>query len=71
MSGKSYAKELVKRSTGREVPELLRELYIDKRHTQHEIAEALDVSRDTVVRWLAEYGITRDDRDSLEPLVTA
>jgi DNA-binding XRE family transcriptional regulator len=69
MSSKAYAKNLVRQSTGKDVPDLLRELYVEKRHTQAEIAESLDVSRDTIVRWLSEYGISRDDRVSLEPLV--
>ena len=59
---KSHAKELVRRTTGREVPDLLRELYVEKRHSQGEIADALGVHRMTVGQWLAEYGITREDR---------
>lgn len=69
--GKSYAAELVRSRTGREVPDLLRELYVDKRHTQEEIASALGVSRSLVKEWLAEHGISRDDRPSIEPLVPA
>lgn len=63
---KSYAKELVRRTTGREVADVLRELYVDKRHTQQEIADALGVSRMAIGSWLAEYGISRDDRPALE-----
>lgn len=66
---KSYPKELVRLSTGRPVDELLRELYVDKRHTQGEIATALGVSRSLVKDWLQEYGISREDRPPLEPLV--
>lgn len=69
MPAKSYAQELVRRSTGREVDELLRELYVEKRHSQEEIARALGVSRGAIVAWLTEYGISRDDRDALPPLV--
>lgn len=65
---KSYAKELVRRSTGREVNAVLRELYVDKRHTQQEIADALGVSRMAVAAWLKEYGISRSDRQPLEPV---
>lgn len=61
-NGKSYAKELVRERTGREPEDVLRELYIDRRHSQTEIAEALGVSRSAVKVWLKEYGITRDDR---------
>lgn len=71
MAGKSYAQELVRQSTGRQVDELLRELYVEKRHSQEEIARALGVSRGAIVAWLAEYGISRDDRRSLDPLVSA
>lgn len=62
---KSYAKELVRERHGRDVPDLLRELYVDKRHTQEEIAEALGVSRMAVGAWLKEYGISRDDRPAV------
>jgi len=63
---KSYAEEVVRMRTGREVPELLRELYVDQRHTQQEIANALGVSRMAVNGWLARYGISRDDRAPVE-----
>lgn len=62
---RSHAKELVRRSTGREPEDVLRELYVEKRHTQEEIAEALGVHRMTVSLWLREYGITRDDRPAV------
>jgi len=62
---KSYAKELVRERTGREVEDLLRDLYVDKRHSQAEIAEALGIHRMTVNEWLKEYGITRDDRPAV------
>lgn len=65
MPSKGYAKELVRHRTGREPDELLRELYIERRHSQQEIASALGVSRATVADWLAEYGITRDDRPAV------
>jgi len=63
---KGYAKELVRQRTGREVAEVLRDLYVAKRHTQQEIAAALGVSRMAISAWLAEYGITRDDRPPVE-----
>lgn len=71
MSSESPAKKLVRLSTGRDVEQVLREWYIEQRRTQQEMADALGVSRDTIVRWLAEYGISRDDRDPLPPLVAA
>lgn len=63
---KSHAKELVRRTTGREVDDVLRELYVVKRHSQEEIAEALGVHRMTIGGWLREYGISRDDRPAVE-----
>lgn len=62
---KSHAKELVRRTTGREPNEVLRDLYVERRHSQEEIAEALGVHRRTVSAWLREYGITRDDRPAV------
>lgn len=62
---KSHAKELVRRTTGREVDEVLRDLYVGKRHSQEEIGEALGVHRMTISLWLREYGITRDDRPAV------
>ena len=62
---KSYAKEMVRRTTGREPEDLLRELYVERRHSQQEIAIALGIGRMTVSQWLAEYGISRDDRPAV------
>jgi len=62
---KSHAKELVRERTGRELPDLLRELYIDKRYSQQEIAQALGVHRMTVAEWLREHGISREDRPAV------
>jgi DNA-binding XRE family transcriptional regulator len=59
---KSRAEQVVERRTGRELPGLLRELYVEKRHTQEEIAEAIGVHRITVLKWLREFDITRDER---------
>lgn len=64
--GKSYAQELVQRDTGREVPELLRDLYIARRHSQQEIADALGVSRAQIQYWLRQYAISREDRPPVE-----
>ena len=62
---KTYAQKAVQASTGREPEELVRELYVDRRHSQEEIARALGVSRATVQAWLREYGISRDDRPAV------
>lgn len=62
---KSYAKELVRRTTGREPEDLLRELYVERRHSQREIAQALGINRGLIHQWLVEYGISRDDRPAV------
>ncbi len=62
---KSRAEQVVERRTGRDLADLLRELYVDQRHTQAEIAEALGVHRVTVNKWLADLGITRDERPAV------
>jgi hypothetical protein len=62
---KDYAREAVFARTGRDVPELLRELYIGRRHTQEEIADALEVSRGVVRDWLVEFDIHRKDRPAV------
>jgi DNA-binding XRE family transcriptional regulator len=71
MSRKGYAQKAVRLSTGREVDELLRELYVEKKYSQEEIARSLGVSRGAIVAWLNEYGISRDDREPLDPMVAA
>jgi uncharacterized protein YjcR len=59
---KSATLELVRVRTGRDPEELVRELYVEKRHSDQEIADALGISRVTVNEWRARWGITRDDR---------
>lgn len=65
MTRKGYAEKAVTADTGRDLDALLRELYVDKRHSQQEIADALDVSRSTISEWLRERGITRDERPAV------
>lgn len=65
MADKSYAKELVRERTGRDPDELVRELYVQRRHSQREIAKSLGVSRATVSDWLRDLGISRDDRPAV------
>jgi hypothetical protein len=59
---KTLAERLLERSTGREMEGLLRELYVDKRHSDREIADALGVDRALIQMWRTKYGITRDGR---------
>jgi transcriptional regulator of aromatic amino acid metabolism len=58
----SHAQRLVRVTHGRSADEILRELYVEKRHSQEEIARSLGVTRTTVAAWLRDYGISRDDR---------
>jgi arginine repressor len=67
---KSHAQHLVEERTKRPLDELLRELYLDGRYSQREIADALSVdgariSRATISTWLREYGITRVARSAV------
>lgn len=65
---KTFAQKAVHASTGREPADLLRELYVEKRYSQEEIARSLDISRATVQAWLRDFGISRTDRVPLEPV---
>lgn len=62
MVDKSATKTLVQLRTGREVEEVLRELFLERGYSDREIAEAIGVSRVTVNKWRKEYGIRADDR---------
>ena len=68
---KSPLQLLVQDRTGRDLDILLRELYVDERHSQDAIADALStkvgetISRSTVKQWLAQRGITRDERPAV------
>lgn len=61
--GKSYAAALLTERTGREVPDLLRELYVDRRYSMREVAEATGFHQSTIAAWLRQYGINRADRE--------
>lgn len=68
---KSRAQLLVESRTGRQIEALLRDLYVDRRHSQQEIADALSangapVSRALISEWLRDFGIRRDDRPAVE-----
>lgn len=57
---------LVQERTGRDLRELLTELYVEKGRTDAEIAGAIGVTRAVVQQWRTQYGIKREP---LEPLV--
>ena len=63
---KSRREQLVSaRNGGRDVPDLIRELYEAHGLSQAEIAARLGVHRVTVVRWMAEWGIQTRDRRAI------
>lgn len=62
---KTYAQELVRERTGRDPEELVRELYVEKQHSQAAIAAAIGVKRSTLADWMRDWGITRDDRPAV------
>jgi predicted XRE-type DNA-binding protein len=68
---KSWSQQVVTLRTGREVPELLRELFIDQRRSQSEIAQALGVSRAQIAYWLRQEGISAADRPPIDIEVSA
>lgn len=65
---------LVQERTGRDIEALLRELYVDKRYSDQEIADAFAaaigdgdlLTRGTVQQWRERFGIARDARPPLE-----
>lgn len=58
---KSHARDAVRLRTGREVDDLLRELYVERGYTFVEIGQALGVSRELVRKWVDDAGM-RDER---------
>ena len=66
MAKTAWAQRAVTLRTGRQVPDLLREMYVERRFTQQEIADALGVHRTTVNDWLEGYGISRADRPPVD-----
>jgi hypothetical protein len=65
---KTPSQLLVQERTKRDIEELLRELYVDKRYSDQEIALALGgtVTRASVQQWRRQFGI---ERPPIEPLV--
>jgi transposase len=60
---KSRAEQVVSaRNGGREVPELVRELYYEEGLSQDAVAERLGVSLATIQRWMRDWGMATRDR---------
>jgi DNA-binding XRE family transcriptional regulator len=57
----THAQALVQLRTGRDLPELLEELYVGEGLTQEQVAARIGVTRLTAVRWLREFDIRRPE----------
>lgn len=66
---KTPSQRLVELSTGRDLEELLTDLYVKQGRSDQEIAEALGgaVTRGAIQQWREQMGITRPP---LEPLIS-
>jgi len=58
---RTHAQALVTLRTGKPVDKVLRDLYLERRLSQVEIAAELGITRSTVAMWLREFGIERPD----------
>lgn len=61
---KSHARDAVAARTGRDVDELLKELYVDKGYNFVEIGRALGVSRELVRQWVELAELKRPPVDA-------
>lgn len=57
---RTHAQELIELRTGRNLPDLLRDMYVTQGKSQEFIAAELGIQRLTVNRWLLEFGIRKD-----------
>lgn len=48
------------------IERVIREMYLEKRYSDQEIADALGVNRVTVTKWRKRWDIARDDRGPVE-----
>ncbi len=56
---RTHAQSLVTLRTGQPVELTLRQLYVERRMSQADIADELGITRVTVAMWLREFGIER------------
>lgn len=52
-------KKIIEQWKGQELKQVLKELYIEKDMSMHEVAEELSVSVGAVHAWLHKYGISK------------
>jgi transposase-like protein len=62
---KSHARDSVAARTGRDVDELLKELYVEKGYNFIEIGKALGVSRELVRQWVNDAGLQRPPAEAV------
>ena len=62
---KTFAAQRIEAARERTIAELLRDLYTVRGMSQAEVAVELGVSRETVIRWMADYSIPTRDRRKL------
>ncbi len=48
------------------IEQVIRYQYLERRHSDQEIAAALGVNRVTVTKWRKRWGIAREDRPGVE-----
>lgn len=56
---RTHAQELVELKWGRDLPEILHDLYVTQGKTQEQIAAQLGVTRITARQWLIDFEIKR------------
>lgn len=59
LPNRTHAQALIELRSGRDLSDLLRELYVVQGKTEVAIAHELGISRPTVRTWLADFGIKR------------
>ena len=57
---RTHAQELVELKWGRDLEELLEDLYVQQGRTQEQVAALLGVTRITARQWLIDFDIKRE-----------
>lgn len=60
MRKRTHAQELVELKTGKNLPDLLRDMYVVQGQTEVAMAKELGVSRITLRIWLVEFGVKKE-----------
>ena len=54
---KSHAQQVIEQQIGEPIEVALERLYVEREMTQAQVASALGVSRQTVIKWLQDFGV--------------